>query len=178
MDATVITIFGSSQPADGSAAYATALELGKAVADAGWTVCNGGYGGTMEAAARGAVDAGGHTIGVTLSKVGRGKPNAYIRQEVPTFDLLQRLNTLVRLGRAYVVLPGGTGTGLELMLVWELLNKGLLKRRGPLILLGEHWSALVECVQREQPECHVPEIAGDPEHVVRILRARFAGDAD
>lgn len=178
MDATVITIFGSSQPAAGSAAYATALELGKAIADAGWTVCNGGYGGTMEATARGAVDAGGHTIGVTWSKVGRGKPNAYIRQEVPTFDLLQRLNTLVHLGKAYVVLPGGTGTGLELMLVWELLNKGLLKRRGPLILLGEHWSALVECVQREQAECRVPEIASDPEHVVRILRAHFSGAAD
>lgn len=177
MQPTVITIFGSSQPAAGSAAYATARELGKAVAEAGWTVCNGGYGGTMEAAARGAVDAGGHTIGVTCSGVGRSEPNPYIRQEVPTFDLLQRLNTLVRLGKAYVVLPGGTGTGLELMLVWELLSKGLLRPKRPLLLLGAHWLPLVECVQREQAKHRAPEIADDPEHVVRILRAHFSGDS-
>lgn len=176
MSATIVTVFGSSQPAPLTPAYQAAYELGRAIAAAGWTLCNGGYGGTMEAAARGAVEAGGHTIGVTCAAFGgRSGPNAYIRQEVPTFDLLTRLNTLVRLGWAYVVLPGGTGTLLELALVWELLNKSLLRRRAPLILLGEHWGALVGLILREQPDSLRPHAVADIPGVIAAIRAAWAG---
>lgn len=177
MSATIVTVFGSSRPAPGSPAYQAAYELGRAVAAAGWTLCNGGYGGTMEAAARGAVEAGGHTIGVTCATFrGRSGPNAYIRQEVPTFDLLTRLNTLVRLGWAYVVLPGGTGTLLELALVWELLNKSLVRRRNtPLILLGEHWGPVVELILREQPDSLPPQVVTDVPGVIEAIRAAWAG---
>ena len=178
MSATIVTVFGSSQPAPLTPAYQTAYELGRAIAAAGWTLCNGGYGGTMEAAARGAVEAGGHTIGVTCTAFGgRGGPNAYIRQEVPTFDLLTRLNTLVRLGWAYVVLPGGTGTLLELALVWELLNKSLLRRRAPLILLGEHWGSVVALVLREQPDALQPQVIADISGVIATIHAAWAGPA-
>ncbi len=176
MKTPIITVFGSSTPRPLSPAYQIAYELGRAIAQAGWTLCNGGYGGTMEAAARGAVEAGGHTIGVTCSSLGwRGGPNTYIRQEIPTFDLLTRLNTLVRLGRAYVVLPGGTGTLLELALVWELLNKGLLRRRAPLILLGDHWTPLLEPIRREQPDGLTPQVARDVPAVIALLKAALAG---
>ena len=143
MKTPVVTVFGSSKPKPLSPEYLTALDLGKAIAEAGETLCNGGYGGTMEASARGAAEAGGHTIGVTCSILNRrGGPNRHIRQEVPTFDLHTRLNTLVRLAGAYVVLPGGTGTMLELALVWELYNKRMIRRQAPVILLGEHWTPL------------------------------------
>ena len=62
MKATVITVFGSSRPEPGSPAYETAYQLGRAIAEAGWALCTGGYGGTMEASAKGAVEAGGHTV--------------------------------------------------------------------------------------------------------------------
>lgn len=170
MKATVITVFGSSAPLPSSPAYQLAYDLGRAIAEAGWTLCNGGYGGTMEAAARGAVEAGGHTIGVTCSRFGRTGPNRYIQQEIPTFDLLARLNTLVRLGSAYVVLPGGTGTLLELALVWELVNKRLVRRAAPLILLGDHWTPLVELVRREQPDAQEPRLAATPAEVIGHVR--------
>ena len=176
MRTPIITVFGSSTPEPLSPAYQTAYELGRAIGQAGWTLCNGGYGGTMEAAARGAVEAGGHTIGVTCSVFRvRGGPNAYIRQEVPTFDLLTRLNTLVRLGNAYVLLPGGTGTLLELALVWELLNKGLLRRQAPLILLGDHWTPLLDPIRRDQPDCLAPHVAADVPAVIALLKAAFTG---
>jgi hypothetical protein len=175
MKPPIISVFGSSTPEPLSPAYQTAYELGRAIGQAGWTLCNGGYGGTMEAAARGAVEAGGHTIGVTCSSFGRrAGPNAYIRQEVPTFDLLTRLNTLVRLGNGYVVLPGGTGTLLELALVWELLNKGLLRRQAPLILLGNHWTPLLDPIRRDQPEGLSPHVAADVPAVITLLRAGLA----
>lgn len=179
MRSRVVTVFGSSQPLPLSAAYQTAYQLGRAIAEAGWTLCNGGYGGTMEAAAKGAVEAGGHTIGVTCRSLGwRGGANPYIRQEVPTFDLLARLNTLVRLGRAYVALPGGTGTLLELALVWELSNKGVLRRKAPIILLGDHWTWLAEVVRREQPDALELKVASSVPEIIDLLRAAWSPQPD
>jgi len=172
----VITVFGSSTVTPSEPAYQTAYELGRAVAQAGWTLCNGGYGGSMEAAAKGAVEAGGHTIGVTCHALGRAGPNRYIRQEVPTFDLLARLNTLVRLGQAYVVLPGGTGTLLELSLVWELLNKGLLRRRPAPIVLGDFWTPLEELIRRVQPDALPLTVARDACEAVALLRSALIAD--
>ena len=170
MKSHIVTVFGSSQCPPLSADYQIAYDLGQAIARAGWTLCNGGYGGTMEATAKGAVEAGGHTIGVTCLIFGRSGANSYIQQEVPTFDLFNRLNTLVRLGRAFVVLPGGTGTLVELALVWELLNKRLLRRRAPIVLLGDHWTPIIAPILREQPDALPLNIAPDVPTAIAVLR--------
>jgi uncharacterized protein (TIGR00730 family) len=161
MDKKIVTVFGSSHAKPVEKLYQTAFELGRTIAELGLTLCNGGYGGTMAAAARGAVEAGGHTIGVTCTRFGRSGPNPHIRQEIPTFDLLQRLNTLIQLGRAYVVLPGGTGTLAEFALVWELLNKRLLRGARPLIVLGDAWQATIDSILREQPDAIEPQVVPD-----------------
>ncbi len=172
MEKNIVTVFGSSHADPLDKLYQTALDLGRTIAELGLTLCNGGYGGTMTAAARGAVEAGGHTIGVTCTRFGRGGANPYIRQEIPTFDLFQRLNTLTRLGRAYVVLPGGTGTLVELALTWELLNKKLLSGDRPLIVLGDTWQPVIDCIIQAQPdaaELHVvPDVSA-----ARDILARF-----
>ena len=62
-----ITVFGSSRPEDGHADYVEALELGRALAAAGFAVCTGGYGGVMEAVSRGARESGGRVLAVTSS---------------------------------------------------------------------------------------------------------------
>lgn len=176
MSEKIVTVFGSGEAGPSSQAYKVAFELGRTIGQAGWTLCNGGYGGTMAAAAAGAVAAGGHTIGVTCAAFKRAMPNPYIRQEVPTFDLLQRLNTLVQLGRAYVVLPGATGTLLELALVWELLSKRLLKPARPVVLLGEFWKPVVDCVGQEQTAAVPLHVADDPAQVAEILGQHFSDD--
>ncbi|HUU94934.1 MAG TPA: LOG family protein [Phycisphaerae bacterium] len=176
MNETVVTVFGSGEAKAGSRAYQVAFELGQAIGRAGWTLCNGGYGGTMAATAAGAVAADGHTIGVTCAAFKRARPNPYILQEVPTFDLLQRLNTLVQLGRAYVVLPGATGTLFELAAVWELQNKRLLKPARPVVLLGEFWKPVVDCVGEEQPKTVPLHMAEDVASVTEILRQHFSNN--
>src|ERR1700733_6054580 len=122
-----VTIFGSSLPAEGSKAYLEAQSLGRLLAEAGFAVCNGGYSGIMEASARGAREAGGHTIGVTCI-VWQRPANPFIAEEIRTRSFPERLMTLVERGDAYVVLPGGTGTLAELALCWEMMNKASLSR--------------------------------------------------
>ncbi len=145
MDDKIVTIFGTGRAKAGDSAFDLAYELGGELARAGFTVANGGYGGTMLAAAKGAAEAGGEVIGVTCSAF-KGKANEYVSREIVTASLNERLNKLVELGLAYIVLPGGTGTLLELAMVWELKNKGFLGGEKPIILLGEFWKPLVNIV--------------------------------
>lgn len=147
-----ITIFGSSLPHEGSAAYTEARGLGRLLAESGFTICNGGYGGLMEASARGAREAGGHTIGVTCV-LWASRANRWIVEEIRTDSFLERLTTLIERGDAYLVLPGGTGTLAELALVWEMMNKSALAKavggRKPLLVMSPYWQPVIECLKQE-----------------------------
>lgn len=147
-----VTIFGSSLPGEGSTAYLEAQRLGRLLAEAGYAVCNGGYGGLMEATARGAREAGGHTIGITCVLWSR-PANPWIVQEVRAETLSERLMTLLARGDAYIVLPGGTGTLAELALAWEMMNKGTLSKtvggRKPLLVMVPYWQPVIDCLQQE-----------------------------
>ena len=147
----IATVFGSSRPQEGEADYAEARELGWALANKGFTVCTGGYGGVMEAASRGAKDAGGRTMAITARFFGR-EPNRWVDEveEVETWQ--QRLTALIERGNCYVACKGGTGTLVELSVVWEMLNKGVMKRK-PFVALGEFWRPIVERV-REVEQGH------------------------
>jgi uncharacterized protein (TIGR00730 family) len=147
-----VTVFGSSLPSEGTAPYVEAQRLGRLLAEAGYAVCNGGYSGLMEASARGARNAGGHTIGITCVIWPRAA-NPYIAEEVRTQNYLERLMTLFERGDAYIVLPGGTGTLAELALVWEMMNKGSLSKtvggRKPLLVMAPYWRPIIECMRQE-----------------------------
>ncbi len=143
----IVTIFGSSIPEENSPEYATAYASGRVLAEAGMIVCNGGYAGAMEASAKGAADAGGKTIGVTVSKWTR-KPNQWIQQEISTPNLFERISKLVEMGSAYVILPGGSGTLLELACVLELVNKGAMNQK-PIVLVGNFWDGVLQSLRRE-----------------------------
>jgi uncharacterized protein (TIGR00730 family) len=109
------------------------------------TVVTGGYNGVMEAVSRGAKETGGHVIGVTVEVIARNferVPNAYLDQEVKTVALLERIDRLVELGAAYVVLPGGAGTLAELGIVWNLALLGALHGK-PLVVVGNGWQRVL-----------------------------------
>jgi hypothetical protein len=136
----VITIFGSNAPKRGTEAYERAYALGRELARAGFTICNGGYGGTMEASAEGARGVGGEVIGITVEPW--GPPNGFVTQSIVHPALVPRLVDLVERGDAYAVLPGGTGTLLEIALVLEHQFKGTMPPR-PLWFLGTQWSPAI-----------------------------------
>ena len=170
MSEKIITIFGTGKAKPGDSTYILAYEIGKILAQAGFTIANGGYGGTMLAAAKAAAEAGGKTIGVTCLAFGRGDANEYITREIVTSSLDERLDTLIKLGQAYVVLPGAPGTLLELAKVWELKNKGFLKINKPIILIGKFWKSLVDLIATDDPDSsqHL-YTADEPEQVKQIL---------
>ena len=132
-----MSVFGSG--AGGEADLDRARRLGAALARAGYAVLNGGYGGTMEAAAIGAREAGGRAIGVTCAEFTfRSGPNPHLAEVIEAPTLFVRLERLVRDGDAYVALPGGNGTLAEIAVAWECMRKGLVGPR-PLVAWSDPW---------------------------------------
>jgi len=141
----IVTVFGSSRPEPGHPDYEEARALGAAVAKQGFAVCTGGYGGTMEAASRGAKDAGGKTYGVTAEFFSR-QANAWVDVEVQKKTWAERLFSLIEMGDGFVACKGGTGTLVELAVVWEMLNKGVMTGK-PVVALGSFWRPVVDRVR-------------------------------
>jgi len=141
-----VSVFGGADPKPGDAAYEEALELGGALAKRGHTVLTGGYIGTMEAASRGAVEAGGHVVGVTCREIEqwRGvRPNQWVREEWRCEKLMERLIVLVERCDAAIALAGGAGTLAEICLLWNLMLIDAIPHR-PLVLVGQEWHAVFD----------------------------------
>jgi uncharacterized protein (TIGR00725 family) len=137
-----ITVFGGSRCRPDAAEYKEAIKLGRLLVEAGFDVCSGGYSGVMEAISRGAHEAGGHVIGVTMEQF-KSAPNPYLKKIEPSADFYARLQILIRQSAGYIALRGGMGTVTEISLVWNKLVMNVLPRR-PLILLGECWPRAIE----------------------------------
>jgi uncharacterized protein (TIGR00730 family) len=171
MSKKTISVFGTARARPGDNAYELAYKLGRTLAQAGFIIANGGYGGTMQAAAKGAAEAGGEIIGITCSAFKNSNANKYVTREIVTASLDERLETLLRLGDGFIVLPGGTGTLLELARVWELKNKGFLNKDKPIILLGGFWKPLLGLVDKDDPgSSKLVHQANDVEQVIDILK--------
>ena len=154
-----ITVFGGSQPAEGSPAYLEAYLLGQQLAEAGHAVLTGGYIGTMEAVSRGANEAGGHVIGVTCSEIERWRSvgaNRWVQEERKFETLRQRLDALIDGCDAAIALPGGPGTLTEIALMWNLMIVDAIPRR-PLILVGHGWQAMFDQAYSELDSYFVPK---------------------
>jgi uncharacterized protein (TIGR00730 family) len=143
-----VTVFGSSRATSNDPVYAEAVRLGRLLAEGGYAVCTGGYSGLMEAVSRGAAEAGGRVVGVTVkSWASRIRPNAWLGEEIATEHLFERLLRLTE-SDAYVALSGGLGTLGEVALAWNLLQTESIPVR-PLILVGHLWPRLVACLKAE-----------------------------
>ncbi len=141
----IITVFGSSRPKEGDADYADARNLGAELAQAGFAICTGGYGGVMEAASRGAKEVGGKTYAVT-AEFFKPQANAWVDVEVRMKTWQERLFELIRLADGFVACKGGTGTLVELAVVWEMLNKSVMEGK-PVAVLGDFWTPILERVR-------------------------------
>ena len=142
----IVTVFGSSRPREGEADYDEARVLGRALAKHGFAVCSGGYGGVMEAVSRGAKEAGGKTYGVTAEFFTAAKLNSWVDTEVRMKTWEERLFELIRLADGFVACKGGTGTLVELAVVWEMLNKSVITGK-PVAVLGDFWQPVLDRVR-------------------------------
>lgn len=177
MAQTIISVFGSAYPEAGSSAYDQARMIGELIAEQEWTVCNGGYGGVMEASARGAVEAGGKAIGIT-SEYYKSTANRFITEEIKTKNVLERLFRLIELAQGYIVLPGGTGTLAELAMVWEYLNKGVITPR-PVVVYKDFWKPVVDTVNNalieegKEERTNFVQLFETPEEAIEMLKEKL-----
>ena len=140
-----ITVFGSSKPLPGEEEYDTAHQLGKLIGESGFSVCTGGYQGIMDAISKGASESNVDVIGVTVD-IFSATPSKHLTKEIKCNSLFERIHKLNDFGDAFIILRGGTGTLVELSIVWELINKKLNSEK-PIACHGEMWKQIVKTME-------------------------------
>ncbi|MFN0140479.1 MAG: LOG family protein [Pyrinomonadaceae bacterium] len=175
----IVTIFGGSKCAHDSTEYIEAKALGRRLAEAGFTICTGGYLGVMEAASRGAREAGGRVYGIVMNQF-KHEPNRWLTDKVATDHFYDRLQNLITRSVGFVALRGGMGTVTEISLVWNKLMTGVLANR-PLVLVGDCWKPVVKCWQEHlvvsDSEVTMINFADDAEGAAKIIIERSQGVA-
>jgi uncharacterized protein (TIGR00730 family) len=132
-----VTVFGSARFKEGSEHYEQARELGKHISqDLGLTVMTGGGPGIMEAANRGAFEAGGRSVGCNIVLPFEQKENPYMHKWVKMKYFFIRKVLLVKYSYAFVIMPGGVGTMDELFETLTLIQTGAI-HNFPMVLIGK-----------------------------------------
>lgn len=172
-----VAVFGGAGAKPGDDIYLQAVDLGAALANAGHAVMTGGYIGIMEAASRGAGEAGGHVIGVTCDEIEAFrpiKPNKWVKEEWRYATLSDRLMNLVNRCDAAIAMPGGVGTLAEISILWnQILIKAIPPK--PMILFGTGWKTTIDTLMTAQDEFialhdrDIIQYASDVHSALRIL---------
>ncbi len=139
-----VTVFGSARIKEGSPYYDAAREVGRGLAERGYAVITGGGPGLMEAANRGANEAGGLSIGCNIELPHEQSPNPYANLSIDFRYFFVRKTMFVKYSEAFVVFPGGFGTLDELFEALTLIQTAKVERF-PVVLYGsEYWSGLLD----------------------------------
>lgn len=163
----------------GSTAYEEARLMGRLLAEEGFTVMNGGFGGTMEAVSRGAAEAGGHVIGITVSSLRSRKltPNAWIKAEIRKPNYLSRLSHLVLESDGAIALQGSVGTLTETFMTWSLLEVEAVNWK-PLIAVGDPWKQALRVLVREalisEEDLKWIHVVSTPYEAIAVLQEKLA----
>jgi len=143
-----VSIFGSARTKPESPEYQSAVDTARLLAKAGICVITGGGPGIMEAANRGAKEAGGLSIGCNIELPFEQGSNAYLTRSLNFKFFFVRKTMFVKYATAFIVFPGGYGTLDELFEALTLIQTGKVKHF-PVILMGkEYWTGLTEWLER------------------------------
>jgi len=139
-----VTVFGSARFAEDHPAYQMGRDMGRRLAEAGLVTMTGGGPGIMEAANRGAKEAGGYSVGCNIMLPHEQAPNPYLDRFVDFRYFFVRKVMLVKYSTAFLVLPGGFGTMDELFEALTLVQTRKILSF-PIVLMGtEYWGPLIE----------------------------------
>src|SRR5688572_3244137 len=176
-----VSIFGSARSQPGTPDYQRAEAMGRALARAGYTVITGGGPGDMEAANKGALEAGGESVGLAIELPYEPKPNPYLTRTLSFPYFFVRKVMFVKYSRAFVIMPGGFGTLDEMFEAVTLIQTRKVKPF-PVILVGDddywdgllHWisTTLVKRGKVREDEVKIIQRARNPQDVLKILRKR------
>jgi uncharacterized protein (TIGR00730 family) len=176
-----VTIFGSARVKAGTFGYDETKRVAATLAAMGCDIITGGGPGLMQAANEGAAAAPerARSIGIRVDLPFEQDVNAFVTQAFEHRTFFTRLHQFVLASDAFVVAPGGIGTVLETMMIWQLLQVRHL-RNTPLILVGKMWPALVEWARGSMlsadpplanPEdMTIPRCAANADEAIAIIR--------
>src|SRR6516165_3724341 len=182
-----VTIFGSARAKPGTFAYDEVKRLAAALAEMGCDIITGGGPGLMQAANEGAAAAKApernRSVGIRVELPFEQEVNPFVEEAFEHKTFFSRLHHFVLTSDAYVVSPGGIGTVLELMLIWQLLQVKHV-HNAPLILVGNMWSELVDWAKKNllKPELHlanaediaIPRCVNTADEAIALIRDHHA----
>jgi hypothetical protein len=172
-----VAVFGSARTSTGDPLYELSRRIGGELANAGFAVITGGGPGTMEAANRGAHEAGGLSIGCNIELPREQHLNPYVDLSIEFHYFFARKTMFVKYSDAFVILPGGFGTLDELFESLTLIQTGKI-RHFPVVLVGhDYWDGLLRWMREvqlpagaiTQEDLDLLLVTDDPTEVVTII---------
>jgi uncharacterized protein (TIGR00730 family) len=179
-----VTVFGSARFAEDHPYYQLARSVGSRLAEAGFSVMTGGGPGIMEAANRGAKEAGGYSLGSNIKLPIEQKPNEYLDRFVEFRYFFVRKLLLEKYSSAFIAMPGGIGTLDEIFETSVLIQTGKMKNF-PFVLMGKSfWTPLVDYLREHMLSAKTIDpgdvirwlITDSPEEAVAAIRGRVMKD--
>jgi uncharacterized protein (TIGR00730 family) len=178
-----VTIFGSARAKPGTFSYEETKRAAAALSEMGCDIITGGGPGLMQAANEGAasVSLRGRSVGIRVELPFEQDVNSFVTQAFEHRTFFTRLHHFVLASDAFIVAPGGIGTVLETLMVWQLLQVGHL-RDVPLMLVGPMWPGLVEWARTtmlsfEPPlanaeDMSIPQCVANADEAIALVRRR------
>lgn len=182
-----VSIFGAARVKKGSFAYEETKRAAKALAEMGCDIVTGGRPGLMEAANEGASEAPerSNSYGINVQLPHEQDVNAFVSRAFQHRTFFTRLHQFVIASDAFVVTPGGIGTVLETMMIWQFLQVEHIEKDTPLILVGNMWPGLVEwaktsMLSTEPPlaspdDMAIPVCVADADEAIARIRKHHRG---
>src|SRR5687768_2856163 len=179
-----VSIFGSSRIRRGDPIYEEVKKLSFDLARMGVDIVTGGGPGLMEAANAGAVEgqieSKSRSFGLAIHLPSEETANPFVDKVFRHRTFFSRLHHFIRLSSAFIVMPGGVGTALELFMVWQLLQVKHMKSH-PLILVGTMWPPLIDWIKLNMierglvspPDLDVVSVVPSSEEAIPIIRASY-----
>ncbi len=182
-----VSIFGSARTRPGHFVYAEVKRFARAIADMGWDIVTGGGPGLMQAANEGAKEAmarvGQQSLGIRVELPFEQSANPFVDETFQHQTFFTRLHHFVLASDAFVVVPGGIGTALELFMVWQLIQVRHLQNV-PLIVAGPGYRELLEWCRRwmlsddlmlaSEPDIAIPQCVESADEAIVLLREHHA----
>src|SRR5687767_8482235 len=179
-----VSIFGNSRIRRGDPIYEEVKKLSFDLASMGVDIVTGGGPGLMEAANAGAVEgqieSKSRSFGLAIHLPTEESANPFVDKVFRHRTFFSRLHHFIRLSSAFIVMPGGVGTALELFMVWQLLQVKHMKEH-PLILVGTMWPGLIDWLQGSMlerglvsaPDFDVIKVVGSSDEAIPIIRDSY-----
>jgi len=143
-----VTVFGSARISEGHRWYGLCREVSACLVDHGFSIITGGGPGLMEAANRGAVEAGGLSVGLNIELPREQAANPYLNRSLQFHYFFARKLMFVRYARAFVIMPGGFGTLDEMFECLTLIQTHRIKHFPAILVDSAHWQPLLDWIDR------------------------------